>query len=314
VKLLLGNEALASGAIAGGVAFFAGFPLAASSEIDLAFVRALPERGGASVFVEDTAAAAGAALGAGAGGTLGAAALTDATFGAAEELLRYALDARLPGLFAVVGGRADDSSRVESAVQDVASLLRLGSPGMPAAPVWAPASSAECHVAARAAALEARARSTPVLIYVDDVIAHLREPVEMTGARESAPADAAMQSAAADSLEAAELYRTRDATVLVVAFGIVARAARTAVRLAREQGIRAGLFRPVRLHPFPHAELADAVRRSRSLIVAELNDGVLWEAISSRREGMPRGASRSLAEPIEGMITPERILSAIEAA
>jgi 2-oxoglutarate ferredoxin oxidoreductase subunit alpha len=314
VKLLLGNEALASGAIAGGVAFYAGFPLAASSEIDLVFFRALPGHGGTFVFVEDTAAAVGAVLGAGAGGALGAAALTDATFGAAEELLRYALDARLPGLFAVVGGRADDSSRVESAVQDVAALMRLGSPGLAAAPVWVPDSSAECHAAARAAAAEARARSTPVLIYVDDVIAHLREPVDEGGPAGLGDGGAPIEAPAPPGMEAAERYRVRDATVLVVAFGIVARAARTAVRLARDRGIRAGLFRPVRLHPFPHAELEDAARRSRSLIVAELNDGVIWEAISSRREDTPRGAIRSLAEPIEGMITPERILSAIEAA
>jgi len=310
----MGNEALASGAMAGGVAFFAGFPLAGSSEIDQAFFRALPGRGGVSVFVEDTAAAVGAVLGAGAGGILGATALADTTIGAAEELLRYGVEAQLPGVFAVVGGRAVESSRVESAVQDVGALLRLGAPGSPSPPVWVPSSSAECHAAARAAAREARARSMPVLVYVDDVVAHLREPV---GAEEPAgpgPVFDMPEAPAPDGDEAAELYRTRDAAVLVVAFGVVARAARTAVRLAREEGVRAGLFRPTRLSPFPHMALADAARHARSVIVAELNEGVVWESVSSRLGESTRAASRSLAEPIQGMIEPERILAAIEAA
>ena len=153
---------------------------------------------------------------------------------------------------------------------------------------------------------------------MDDVVAHLREPV-------ATPDDGSGREAESPA-GPAELYRTRDATVLVVAFGIVARAARTAVRLAREQGIRAGLFRPVRLWPFPFAELEEAAARARALLVAELNEGQLLESIAARvgaarpAAARPRAAREpqtivALSEPSDGMLRPGRILdSLLEAA
>lgn len=48
-----------------------------------------------------------------------------------------------------------------------------------------------------------------------------------------------------------EEFLCDDADIIVVAFGAAARIARNAVRAAREQGIKAGLFRPVTLWPFP---------------------------------------------------------------
>ena len=317
MKLLLGNEAIAHGAIAGGVTFFAGYPLAQSSEIDAALISLLGGREGAAVLVEDTPAALGAVLGAGAGGGLGATALTGDVLGSAEELVRFGIESKLPGLIAVIGARPESSRGVERAGQTEVRRLRIGPAGSGPAPVWAPASAQECFTLARAASIEAREQSTPALLYVDDVVAHLREPV----------------AAIDDGLEReagvpgpAELYRTRDATVLVVAFGIVARAARTAVRLAREQGIRAGLFRPVRLWPFPFAELEEAAARAGVLLVAELNEGQLHEAIAARvgaagpaaarpRAARDRQTILSLSEPSEGMLRPGRILeSLLEAA
>lgn len=311
MKLLLGNEAVAAGAIAGGVTFFAGYPLAATSEIHLAFFRSL-QSPGAAVVAEDTDSAVAAALGAGAGGGLGATALAGPTLGAAEELVLYGTDFRIPALIAVLGGRSDFSERMESAEQGAASRLRLHRAGSPLPPVWVPASSADCYALAKAAAHEAVARSAPVLLYLDDVIAHLREPVLLPVG--SGDAEATTADSPPSSPEPVELYRTRDATVIVVAFGIVARAARTAVRLAREQGLRAGLFRPVRLWPFPVAELEAAVGRERAILVAELNDGQVWEAIAARGSAGARGSVRSLAESREGMLTPARILAAIREA
>lgn len=309
MKLLLGNEALAAGAIEGGATFFAGYPLPPSSEIDAAFLRSLPGRGGVAILVEDAAAALGAVLGAGAGGGLGVTALSGSTLGAAWELLLYGIGARLPALLAVVSARVESLRRVECASQEEAIRLRITAPGGAHAPVWAPASSQECYSLARDAALEARSRSTPVLIYLDDVVAHLREPVSL----EATPAPRGAADTAAPA--PAELYRARDATVLVVAFGIVARAARTAVRAAREEGIRAGLFRPVRLWPFPQAELEEAASRAGVILVAELNEGQLWEVIAARGGGTrDRHTIRLLSGREAGMLEPEQILDAIRGA
>jgi 2-oxoglutarate/2-oxoacid ferredoxin oxidoreductase subunit alpha len=318
VKLLLGNEAIAHGAVAGGVTFFAGYPLAQSSEIDAALIAMLGGRDGAAVLVEDTAAAVGAALGAGAGGGLGATALTGDVLGAAEELVRFGVESKLPAFIAVVGAKPGPSHGIERAGQGEVRRLRIAPAGGGPVPVWAPGSAQECFALARAASVEARERATPVVLYVDDVVAHLREPV-------ATPGDGGGPEGGGPAAKA-ELYRTRDATVLVVAFGIVARAARTAVRLAREQGIRAGLFRPLRLWPFPFQELDAAAARARALLVAELNEGQLLESIAARVDAPHRAAARSraprerlairaLSEASEGMLRPARILdSLLEAA
>ncbi|MBI2956756.1 MAG: 2-oxoacid:acceptor oxidoreductase subunit alpha [Acidobacteria bacterium] len=64
-----------------------------------------------------------------------------------------------------------------------------------------------------------------------------------------------------------------DAEVVVVAYGITARVARRAVELARQQGVRAGLLRPVVVWPFPENRIAELARRVRAFVVAEMNLG-----------------------------------------
>lgn len=76
-----------------------------------------------------------------------------------------------------------------------------------------------------------------------------------------------------DELVAWEGVALDDAEVAVVALGISARAARRAVTLARARGLRAGLFRPRTLWPFPDEELRDLAGRVEALVVAEMNMG-----------------------------------------
>lgn len=302
MTLLLGNEALAQGAIAGGARFLASYPLPGSAEIDLTLARELPERGGSAVFVEDEEAALAAVLGAGAGGTLGVTATTGAGLGRSGGLLAYGSETGIPALFAVVGSRVETPAREESAGQGEFAQLRWTWPGGARGCVYAPASPPECFSLARAGAALARRERIPVLLYVDDVVAHLREPV----GGEDGPAP----DADADGPAAVDLYRARDATVLVVAVGIVARAARTAVRLARDRGVRAGLLRPVRLWPFPEAELLEQASRCRTLVVAELNEGQCTETVQALLAARSLKI-KSLADPRIGMWTPTAILGAL---
>jgi 2-oxoglutarate ferredoxin oxidoreductase subunit alpha len=305
MRLLLGNEALALGAMDGGARFYAGHPLQASAEIDRALLSALPERGGTAVLVEDEAAAMAATLGAGAGGLLGVTATNASGLAVAGPLLEHAAAAGIPAILAVVGSPDEAGSRpvsgilrVETASQRELGPLRWCAPGAPALPVYAPASAGECYALARAAAQEAKARSGPVVLYVDHVIGHLREPVDDAAARD-------------ESVERAESFRVRDAVVLVVAVGIVARAARSAVRLARERGVRAGLFRPVRLWPFPESEFREAAAGVERVIVAELNEGQLLETVAAAAAGLdPRPSVRPLLGG--GMLEPDRIVAALE--
>ena len=62
---------------------------------------------------------------------------------------------------------------------------------------------------------------------------------------------------------------------MIVAVGIVARAARRAAQDLRSAGARAGLFRPVTLWPFPEQALIEAAAKARHVLVAEMNAGQL---------------------------------------
>lgn len=70
-----------------------------------------------------------------------------------------------------------------------------------------------------------------------------------------------------------------DTDIMIVAFGSAARIAEKAIEIAREQGIKAGLFRPITLWPFPEIEIAQAVHGKRGVLVVEINAGQMIEDV-----------------------------------
>src|SRR5208282_5127465 len=74
-----------------------------------------------------------------------------------------------------------------------------------------------------------------------------------------------------------ELYHADDAEVLVVGYGIVSRVLRSAVEKARQEGLRAGLFRPITLWPYPAKALAAAAQHVQHVLVVELSNGQMLE-------------------------------------
>ena len=102
-----------------------------------------------------------------------------------------------------------------------------------------------------------------------------------------------------------------DAEIIVVAYGIVARAARRAMALARAAGIRAGIFRPRTLWPFPARELAVLAREGKRLLVAEMNMGQIVHEVERAAAGGATVAGRHRADGQP--LTPDDILAGIEA-
>ena len=76
-----------------------------------------------------------------------------------------------------------------------------------------------------------------------------------------------------EAIESFETVGCEDARVLVVTYGITARAAGRAVRQARDQGIRAGLFRPITMWPFPERAFREAAGRAHAVLVPEMSAG-----------------------------------------
>lgn len=112
-------------------------------------------------------------------------------------------------------------------------------------------------------------------------------------------------------IDAWEALCCEDADVLVVAVGIASRAARRAVLNARKRGIRAGLFRPITLWPFPQRQFRALAQRARRVIVAEMNAGQLLLEIQrlSPAAITPEHLSRLDGE----CITPAQIEAVLEA-
>ena len=77
----------------------------------------------------------------------------------------------------------------------------------------------------------------------------------------------------------AESYLLDDADVAVVAFGTAARIAKGAIGRAREAGVKAGLFRPISLWPFPESELRTLTKRIKHVLVFEMNLGQMLEDV-----------------------------------
>lgn len=102
-----------------------------------------------------------------------------------------------------------------------------------------------------------------------------------------------------------------DAEVAVLAYGVTARSARAAVRMARAEGVRAGLFRPITLWPFPDAEVGKLAERVGVIVVAEMNLGQIAREVerASRGRADVVGCFKVSGEPI----APQEILRTLRA-
>lgn len=76
-----------------------------------------------------------------------------------------------------------------------------------------------------------------------------------------------------------EEYMTGDASIVLVSYGISSRICRSAVDLARQEGIRVGLFRPKTLFPFPEAQLKALADKGCSFISVEMSNGQMIDDI-----------------------------------
>lgn len=76
-----------------------------------------------------------------------------------------------------------------------------------------------------------------------------------------------------------EAYLCDDADVLVVSIGITSRSAKSAVIQAREMGIKAGLFRPITMWPFPHKDFSEINLNCKAVVTAEMNNGQLNQVV-----------------------------------
>ena len=70
-----------------------------------------------------------------------------------------------------------------------------------------------------------------------------------------------------------------DAEYAIVAFGSAARLSEKAIEVAREQGIKVGLFRPITLFPFPTKQIAELAKTKKGILVVEINAGQMVQDV-----------------------------------
>ena len=109
-----------------------------------------------------------------------------------------------------------------------------------------------------------------------------------------------------------EGFMLEDAEYVVVAFGASARIARSAVLKAREEGIPAGLLRPITLWPYPNDALQEMLDHVKAFLSVEMSMGQMIDDI---RLAIHDERPVSFYGRTGGMIpTPEGVLAAIERA
>jgi 2-oxoglutarate ferredoxin oxidoreductase subunit alpha len=103
-----------------------------------------------------------------------------------------------------------------------------------------------------------------------------------------------------------------DAEVVVVAYGITSRVALRALQMARAEGLRAGLHRPVIVWPFPEKRIRELAAQAKAFVVVEMNYGQIVQEV----ERLVAGRARTLLVPHGGgtVHDPEEILKAIREA
>lgn len=103
-----------------------------------------------------------------------------------------------------------------------------------------------------------------------------------------------------------EEYCLADAEHIIIAYGGTARSAYDAVDMARAQGIKAGLFRPQTIWPFPEEKIAALAAQAKTLVVAEMNYGQIFGEVKKVVEG--KALVRSLAKYNSEPISPQELL------
>ncbi|MHC4717535.1 MAG: 3-methyl-2-oxobutanoate dehydrogenase subunit VorB [Planctomycetota bacterium] len=315
--LMNGNEALAEGAIRGGCDCYFGYPITPQNELTAHMAEHMPRLGRAFVQAESEVAAINMVYGAAAAGTRAMTSSSSPGMSLKQEGISYIAGAELPALIVNIQRGGPGLGNIDPSQADYFQATRGGGHGDYRCIVLAPGSVQEMHdFAAEAFDLADKYRN-PVVILADGQLGQMMEPVvlwdgqprppakpwALTGAEGREPniirsyyprggllevKNQQMQAKLQTVVESEVRFETRqmeDAEIMVVAYGTSARLSGGAVRLARAEGIAAGLFRPQVLWPYPHQAIASYADRLRKVLVVELSAGQMVEDVRLALDG-----------------------------
>lgn len=347
--LLKGNEAIVRGAILAGCRAYFGYPITPASEIAEAAAIYFPRVGGVFLQAESEVAAINMVYGAASAGIRCMTASSSPGISLKQEGLSYLAGSELPCVVADIMRGGPGLGNIAPEQGDYNQIVKGGGHGNYRLIVLAPSSAQEmCDLTMRAFELSDRYRN-PAVILTDGFIGQMMEPVEFPEPAADPPdktwavgpgrknEENLITSIymSPEELEAhvrklerkykkieeeeirSEGYRLEGAELVMIAYGIVARLAKSAIDMARAEGIAVGLLRPITLWPFPSAKIETLSRRTKRILVAELSTGQMVDdvrlAVSGRvpvefhsRVGGSVPSSRELLEKIRAVSTVGR--------
>ncbi|MTI70233.1 MAG: 2-oxoacid:acceptor oxidoreductase subunit alpha [Firmicutes bacterium] len=179
IKLMQGNEACVEGALAAGMNFFAGYPITPSTEIAEISSQRLPRFGGKFIQMEDEIASMAATIG---GALTGAKAMTATSgpgFSLKQENIGYASMAEIPCVIVNVQRGGPSTGLPTSPAQGDVMQAKWGTHGDHPIIALTPSSVKETFDTTVKAFNLAEKYRVPVVLLMDEVIAHMREKIEI---------------------------------------------------------------------------------------------------------------------------------------
>ncbi|MBZ5594615.1 MAG: 3-methyl-2-oxobutanoate dehydrogenase subunit VorB [Acidobacteriia bacterium] len=340
-QLIKGNEAVVRGAILAGCRAFYAYPITPASEISEAAAYYMPQAGGAFLQAESETAAVNMLYGAASAGVRCMTSSSGPGISLMQEGISYLAGSELPCVIADIMRGGPGLGNIAPEQGDYMQVVKGGGHGCYHTLVLAPDSVQEmCDLTTLAFELADQYRN-PVFVLADSFIGQMMEPVEFPERAILPPPPSWAVRATAetrknlitsiyldpDALERhvrklaakyeraeAEVVRfeqveTGDADLVLVGYGIAARILKAVVRLARAEGLRVGLMRPITLYPFPKEQIGDLARTASAFLAVELSTGKMVEdvrlAVNGRKpvEFYGRaGGSVPSAEEVLGVI------------
>ncbi len=300
-ELMKGNEALAEAAVRAGCRFYSGYPITPQTEILEYLSWRMDEVGGTFVQTESELAGINMLLGASAAGARALTSSAGPGFSLNQEGISYLVAADLPAVIINVMRIGTGLGDIAQGQGDYWQMTRGGGHGDYRTIVLAPASVQEnCDMMSTAFDLAEKYRH-PVLVASDAAIGQMVEGVELPemkehdvnkfdwtvrGCAEGAEPRKiqntyytdpdyvehlrAKYNAIEETEQRWESVMVDDAEIVLVAYGISSRVSKEAVEVARKQGIKLGLIRPITLWPFP-VKAFEECKNAKGFLTVEIN-------------------------------------------
>lgn len=311
-QLVKGNSAIVIGALYAGCDCFFGYPITPASEILHDASKYFPKVGRKFVQAESEEAAINMVYG---GASAGHRVMTSSSgpgISLMQEGISYLAGSELPCVVIDVMRAGPGLGNIGPEQADYTQLVKGGGHGNYKNIVLAPNSVQEmCDFTIKAFELAFKYRN-PAIVLADGVLGQMIESLEfpkkavvpeidtswaVNGTAETRhnlltsifldfdelgrfneKLQAKYESIRQNEVDFEE-YLTDDALIVLVSYGISSRICRSAVDLARQEGIKVGLFRPKTLFPFPEAQLKALADKGCSFISVEMSNGQMREDI-----------------------------------